>query len=81
MSEWRTIESAPVRPKPDPRKIGDEYAWDEANRVLVCHAPSGRMMIGAVRDWSGDDGVVRRGVGNMSIFMPTHWMPLPEPPK
>ena len=80
---WQPIETAPLGGKmPD---IMTDYAKYAAaveateRRVLVYGA--GRMMLGTVRDFTGDDDVVRRGVGaGMGIFIATHWMPLPDPP-
>jgi len=69
---WQPIETAEaVAPKDS----------DNGKRVLLCHAPTGRMMVGPVCDFTGDDGVVRRGSGaGFGIFMATHWMPLPKTP-
>lgn len=80
---WQPIETAPLgRNMPDFMSDYTKYAAAvEAteHRVLVYGA--GRISMGTVRDFTGDDGVVRRGVGaGMGIFIATHWMPLPDPP-
>ena len=84
MSDWQPIETAP-KPTPEQRKSGDE-PW-----LLVYEPPKpiADWRPGAMTDYricvasmSGDEGDYWTGSPwDSEMIRPTHWMPLPAPPK
>lgn len=70
MSDWQPIETAPT----------------DGTEILCCAVrPDGSPWICAVRlegpdSKQGNNNLPRVLLG-MAIWYPTHWMPLPEPPK
>lgn len=63
---WQPIETAPKE--------------DDACILVWCPNGVGRMVV----TWQSEDFVVGGGwfgVEDFTLFHPTHWMPLPEPPK
>ena len=49
-------------------------------QVLACHEPTGKMMLGHLRDFDGADGMTRRGIQiGFGIFRPTHYAEIAQP--
>lgn len=48
--------------------------------ILCAHQPSKRIHV-AWREEEWSDNFKRYGEGDGRTWRPTHWMPLPEPPK
>lgn len=73
MSEWQPIETAP---KDGTRVLVSLWAWDD---------PATGDRLTEIVYWGGDDW--RNGYPDdvdafaNTVNPPTHWMPLPEPPK
>ena len=72
MSEWRTIESAP---KENAKKFlvlidGELGIWYRD----AYYEPGGRGYVPGLSGWVDQEGLGR-------YDSPSHWMPLPEPPK
>lgn len=88
MSEWQPIETAP----PDvPVLVFDPYLHDGAGAWCYCRENRPSVFV-AVFDstsewWTGDLVELEGGwesTGSFTVtqqLYPTHWMPLPEPPK
>lgn len=81
MSEWQPIETAPKDGtpififQPDDHHFGyrEVYTCDRSAKTV--YFDDKRYAIGYWRPWGG------WGNRNRSRVSPTHWMPLPEPPK
>ncbi len=86
-NEWKTIDTAPKGGGADRT---DDPAWVDPPRILVGY-PDGGVIIACwdayydvggrgyqgTSAWIGDDGELIE----VSIGVPSLWMPLPEPPK
>ena len=71
MSEWQPIETAPT----------DKRIW---LFVPEYPAPANQMLIGLweqENSWWGVEHATIRHVGAPFQYRPTHWMPMPKPPK
>lgn len=72
MSEWQPIESAPIQP------FVKEDWFLSGKRILACQKSRFTFI--------ASYGYTSKGKGrwidhNGRVCTPTHWMPLPEPPK
>lgn len=74
MNEWQPIETAP-------RDCGDFIdLWAQGRRYTDC--AWGRPTYGKENCWvQMDAGYDCNGPIDEPVINPTHWMPLPEPPK
>ena len=86
MTEWRPIDTAPVGEPVliyDPHQTYGEGAWSWCNDERPCVI----VAIQGNQGWCGDLVEFEIGwesTGSYTVtqqFSPTHWMPLPEPPK
>ena len=73
MSEWQPIDTAPKDRRVDLWGI-NHLRHDKAGE-RICN-----VSFGWVRDWLGNERQDWQH-GRGDDFEPTHWMPLPEPPK
>lgn len=78
MSEWRPIETAPKDGTPI-------LIWQPDNRhhdeIDGCKFDDPRYAIGYWRAWAKSEWDMGWGNRNQAHVNPTHWMPLPAPPK
>lgn len=87
MSEWQPIETAPkdgtlilvAGPVIDSSDVAGYVPWKETYVVLAWW--EGSCWLGCFGDYHDTGCPICGGWFEYPVVWPTHWMPLPEPPK